>query len=168
MGCDEEAFMAKQSALDLENKIKMMNTNNTVSFALIDTLLCDDDMELDRLAKRTTRYNDALKEINTRNGMQSPSFYGWNKYIRTGKTIRRREMNQSTILRMGRQVESHFAQLYGIPNLVSTRKILTVAEERQRMADKALERLGRKSAALMQDVATSEESEEASGESEKE
>ena len=65
---------------------------------------------------------------------------------------------------MGRAVENYFVQLYGIKEMIAQCTILTASEEREQMADKALEKLGRRCAASMLPVTQREEVEEESDE----
>ena len=99
------------------------------------------------------------------NGKESPSFYGRSKYLRAGKPVKKRAMTRGNRLRMGKQVETYFARLYGIGELISTRRVLTAAEERERMKARALEKLARKCAGLLKE-SEGADSGETSGESE--
>ena len=148
MDSDENAARAYQKIIRLEQSIKSMNTNNTVSFAKIDSLFTKDVHSQQSIEERTKSFNEHLEAINNKNGMDTENFYGRTKYIRPGKPIKERKLSDGVLRRMGKQVEVYFAKLYGVGELISTRKVLSAAEERRRLSRRSVEKLARRCAGL--------------------
>ena len=148
MDSDENAVQAYQSIVELERKIKSMNTNNTVSFAKIDSPFAVNAQLQQCVEGRTKRFNDGLEVLNSGNGMETENFYGRTKYIKPGKPMRERKLTSGVLRRMGKQVEVYYARLYGVGELINSRKVLTAVEERMRLSRRSVEKLARRCAGL--------------------